>query len=209
MLVRLSSVFLDNHLGNTVTAEGLAADEGLATDTGEGVADRSEEEEDGSRDQARGDNQVAQELDNRHDKVGGGAEIVGRDLADKLVELAGRGADAQQQGNLNKEDEEGGHKGESAEDDEKGVDGEDVGDAQGKAQNHGQDTQPLSVDAEVAGSELVGDRHVEELLFSRDSSLIWRSVRDMANVNTRWIVRKVRKLRDAGGTSTLIAMRCE
>lgn len=98
---RTPCIALDNHLGNTLAAEGLAADEGLALDAGKEVADGGQGEEDTSGNQAGCVDYGAEELDDGHDGVCGGAHIVGRDLADEAIE-GGRGrADSEQQGNLN------------------------------------------------------------------------------------------------------------
>lgn len=97
---------LDNHLGDAVAAEGLAADKVLALETGKAVAERGEQKEDTSSNQARCHNQVAEKLDNGHNKVRGGAQVVGRDLANKGVKLGRRGADAKQQRNFDEQDDE-------------------------------------------------------------------------------------------------------
>lgn len=95
---RLSpAVRLYNHLRNTRAAQGLASDEGLALDTGKGIARGREGEDDGGGNQGAGGNDDAEPLDDRHAGVGGGAHVVGRDLADRGVE-GGRGrADSEQE----------------------------------------------------------------------------------------------------------------
>lgn len=88
-----------------MAAEGLAANKVLALETGKAVAERGEQKEDASSNQARCHNQVTEKLDNGHDKVRGGAQVVGRDLANKGVKLGRRGADAKQQRNLDEQDD--------------------------------------------------------------------------------------------------------
>lgn len=86
---------LDNHLRDTVATESLAPHECLSLDTRQRIADRSEQQEDGCCQERRWwGSDAAQELDDRHDEVGGGAHVVGRDLANESVELARGRADA-------------------------------------------------------------------------------------------------------------------
>lgn len=96
---------LDDHLGNTSTAESLAANEGLAANSGQEVAESREHEEHGKNNQGAGGNSEADELNRRHDAIGGGAQVVCGNLSDKGVKLAGRGADAQQERDFDEEDE--------------------------------------------------------------------------------------------------------
>lgn len=96
---------LDDHLGNTSAAESLAANKGLAADSGEEVAESREHEEHGKNNQGAGSNSEADELNRRHDAIGGGAQVVCGNLSDKGVKLAGRGADAQQERDFDEEDE--------------------------------------------------------------------------------------------------------
>lgn len=85
---------LNNHLRNTMTSEGLAANEGLALDAGQQVADSRQCQEHTSSDQTSGTADGAQELHDRHHGVCGGAEVVCRDLSDDLIELGRRRADS-------------------------------------------------------------------------------------------------------------------
>ncbi len=87
---------LYNHLSDTGTAEGLAADESLPADSSEEVADGGERQENGRCNQATDSDENAEVLYHGHDGVGSGAEVVGRNFADKVVELARGRADAQQ-----------------------------------------------------------------------------------------------------------------
>lgn len=96
---------LDDHLGDALAAEGLAADKVLALETGKAIAERGEQKEDTSSNQARRHNQVAEKLDDGHDKVCGGAQVVGRDLANEGVKLGRRGADAKQQRDFDEQDD--------------------------------------------------------------------------------------------------------
>ena len=99
---------LDDHLGDTLTAEGLGADKVLALGGGEGVADGGQRQEDGGGDQRAATAEDAEVLDDGHDGVGGGAHPVGGDAADEAIELGRGRADAEQEGDLNEEDDEGG-----------------------------------------------------------------------------------------------------
>lgn len=80
---------LYNHLRDTLTTQRLTADESLALDSREAVANCREEQEHTRRNQLRGRGRdAAQELDDGHDEVSGGAHPVGRDSANEGVELA-------------------------------------------------------------------------------------------------------------------------
>ncbi|KAL3962548.1 hypothetical protein ACCO45_004071 [Purpureocillium lilacinum] len=152
---------LDNHLRDTLAAERLAADKGLALDAGQQVADGGEREEDTRGDEGAAAEGDADEHDGAHDAVGGRAHVVGRDLADELVKLGRGRADAEEQRHFDEEDQEGecagrvsvktirhssGHPhGKSAEDDEADVKGKDGRDARCQADDHGQDAQPAIV----------------------------------------------------------------
>lgn len=98
---------LYNHLSDTGAAKGLAADEGLPAEAGEEIADGRQRQENGRCNQAANGDEYAEILDHGHDDIGGGAEVVGRNLADKLVELARGWADAQEKRHLDEQDEEG------------------------------------------------------------------------------------------------------
>lgn len=99
---------LDNHLSDALATESLGADKVLALDGGEGVADGRQEQEDGSGDQGAATAEDAQELEDGHDAIGGGAQPVGGDLADEAIELFRGRTDAQQQRHLDEEDDKGG-----------------------------------------------------------------------------------------------------
>ena len=105
---RCSTGPLHNHLRDTLAAERLAADKGLALDGGEQIADGGKGEEDARSDQTRVGPNGAEELQDGHDAVGGGAKIVGRDGADGGIELARGRANAEQQRDLDEQNQEGG-----------------------------------------------------------------------------------------------------
>jgi hypothetical protein len=94
------SAKLYNHLSDTSTAERLAADKGLSAKTGKEVADGSQGEENCCCDQAADSNDDAKVLNDGHDNVGSGAEVVGRNLAYKGIKLARGRADAQEEWNF-------------------------------------------------------------------------------------------------------------
>lgn len=97
---------LNNHLCDALSAQGLAADKGLTLDTGQEVADGRQEQEHSGRDQARLRADTADELDDGHDAIGGGAHVVGGDLANEVVELSRGRADAQQERDFDEQDQE-------------------------------------------------------------------------------------------------------
>lgn len=96
---------LYNHLRNTLTTEGLATHKGLSLDTGKQVAQSSKKQEDSSGNQTACATNVTDELKSRHDTVGSCAHVVGRDLANHLVELAGGRADAEEKRDLDEQDD--------------------------------------------------------------------------------------------------------
>lgn len=98
-----------NHLCDALTAKRLAPNERLAPDGGEQVAEAGQGEQHAGGNEAGVVDDGAQELDDAHDSIGRRSRVVGRDLADGVIELARRGADPEQEGDLNKEDNEGRH----------------------------------------------------------------------------------------------------
>lgn len=155
---------LYNHLRHTCATQRLAADKGLALDASHKVASGREGEEHSGGNQARRARNDGEPVDNGHDGIGARAHVVRRDLADGGIE-AGRGrADAQEQGHLDEEDDEGEDESDDAEDEKEGVKGEDVGNTEGKAEDHGQDAEPLPVDAKVARRKFLFQRHLGDLL---------------------------------------------
>jgi len=153
-----------NHLRDARAAERLAAHERLALDAGEEVAQGRKRQEDGRRDQAGRPAEVAQPLRRRHGGVGCRAHVVGLNPADGGVERGRRRADPEEEGHLNEEDDEGGYQADDAEDDDHDVEGKDVGNAQGKAKDHVQDAQPLSINAEISRRELFFESHVARVV---------------------------------------------
>lgn len=94
---REAELSLYDHLRNTLAAQRLAANKGLALDAGKKVGDSSQAKEHSSRDQARGGAVgQAQPLDNAHDSVGTSAHVVGLDFPDVGIERAGGRADSEQ-----------------------------------------------------------------------------------------------------------------
>lgn|SRR5687768_14066017 len=98
---------LDNHLRDTLSTQGLAADERLALDTRSEVAECRQSEEHSGSNQSAGAVKQAEEDNDGHDGVGGGAHVVRGDLADGIVEFRGGWADAEEKGNFDEEDQEG------------------------------------------------------------------------------------------------------
>lgn len=90
-----------------MAAESLAANEGLSANTSEEVADAGQGKEHSCSNQTRLGPKSAQELDECHDSVCGSSRIVGGDLADHLIKLARRRADAKQQRHFDEEDHKG------------------------------------------------------------------------------------------------------
>lgn len=87
---------LDNHLRNSGSAQCFATDKSLALDPSKEIAEGSEGQKDASSNQAAGAIEVAQELEQSHDGVGRCSHVVGRNPANKLIELARRGANSQE-----------------------------------------------------------------------------------------------------------------
>lgn len=156
---------LYDHLRNALSAQRLAANKGLALDAGKKVGHSSQSKEHSSGNQARGGAiSQAQPLDQGHDGVGTSAHVVGLDFPDVGIERAGGRADSEQQRYLDKQDDEGRHYGNDAHDAVPDTQSEsrsdDVGQSQRKAEDHGQDAQPLAVDTEVSCGELILETHL-------------------------------------------------
>lgn len=100
---------LYNHLRNALAAERLAALELLALEAGERVEHRGQQQEDGRHNQARRHGPDADPLYGAHDKVDGGAHVVGAEFADKLIELGRRGTDAEEERYLDEDDDKRTH----------------------------------------------------------------------------------------------------
>jgi hypothetical protein len=145
-----------------MATESLAANKGLASDGGQQVADGGQRKKDSGGDQGGVGVDDAEEEHDGHDGVGTSAGIVGRDLADHGIELGGRRADAEEQGDLDEQNDERKGNCECADDDDKDAEGEDARDAGSKTEDHGQYSKPLSIDAEVSRGEFFLERHGEE-----------------------------------------------
>lgn len=72
----------------------------MSAESGEEVADGSQGEENCCCNQAADGNDDAKVLNDGHDNVGSGTEVVGRNLADKRVKLARGRANAQEERNF-------------------------------------------------------------------------------------------------------------
>jgi hypothetical protein len=94
-------------LRNTLATEGLAANESLTLDGSKEVADGSDGQEDGGCDQSTGIGDDAEVQDNSHDGVDACAYPIRRDHADGIIELGRGRADAEEQGDLDEQDDQG------------------------------------------------------------------------------------------------------
>lgn len=92
-----------------MATQGLASNKILSLEGGEEVADGGETEENSGRNEGTSPTQVAQKLDNGHNKVGRCSKIVGGNFANKVVKLARGWANSQEQRHLNEQDETGRH----------------------------------------------------------------------------------------------------
>jgi len=98
---------LHNHLRDSSTAERFTAHELILPQSSNGVEATGEEQDHrGSDERGRmyGD---ADELDDGHDAVDGGAHVICAELADEVVELARGRADAEEERHFDEEDYEG------------------------------------------------------------------------------------------------------
>jgi hypothetical protein len=100
---------LDNHLGNTLSTQGLTALERLALETSKRIEDGSERQEDGTDDQACCLRPNADPLHGAQHGIEAGTHVVCLDLADEGIEFWGRRANAKEQRDLDEDDEERGH----------------------------------------------------------------------------------------------------
>lgn len=98
---------LDDHLRDTVAAEGLAANKLLALQTSQRVEEGGDREDDGSGNETRGSRYETNPLDCTHGGVHSRAHVVGGEAADEGIELGGRRANTEKERYLNKEDDEG------------------------------------------------------------------------------------------------------
>lgn len=79
----------------------------MSLESGKRVEKRCNEQNDGSRDQARGSYDDTEPLNYAHDGVDGCAHVVGRESADEGIELGRGWADSEKERDLNEEDYEG------------------------------------------------------------------------------------------------------
>jgi hypothetical protein len=97
----------DDHLRNTLSTQRLAALECLTLQASQGVENRSNHKDHGSSDQAGRLGPDADPLYGAHNKVYGGAHIVGAEFADERVELGRRWADAEEERYFDEDDDKG------------------------------------------------------------------------------------------------------
>jgi len=150
---------LDNHLGDTVTTQSLASNESLTLDTGQCVEGSRDKQNDGSDDKAGRLYGDRDPLDDTHGKVDCGAHVIGLKSADEGVKRGRRRADAQEERDFNKEDDERADKAYHSKQDDP-VEEEDVANAETEAQHHADDAGPLTVYTEVTRPELLCDGHL-------------------------------------------------
>lgn len=81
-----------NHLRNALASENLAASEIVSLQSSEAVEDGRDEKENGGNNQGRGASNNADPLNGAHCEVHSCAHVVGRETADKRVELFRRRA---------------------------------------------------------------------------------------------------------------------
>lgn len=99
---------LYDHLRHTLATERLRADKSLSLDACQEVTQGSGRQDDGLSDEGGRAGDDTEPLDDGHDTVRSSTHVVGRDHADIAVEDAGGRADAQQQGDLDENNNEGG-----------------------------------------------------------------------------------------------------
>jgi hypothetical protein len=146
-----------------LTTEGLAANKGLSLDTSEEVAQGSKQQENGGGNQTARAADNADKLQSTHDTIGARAHVVGRNLANELVELGRSWADSEEERDLNKQDDERRCDGKSAKDDSNNIEREDIGDSNSQTNDHGNDPEPLSINAEVSRLEFFFESHIDSL----------------------------------------------
>lgn len=106
---RVLALKLYNHLRDTRSTQRLASYKRLALERRQSVADTRERQEDAGDKKGRGAIDAGQEDNDGHDAVSGGAHVVGRDLADEVIE-GGRGrANTEEERDFDEEN----HKGEA------------------------------------------------------------------------------------------------
>jgi hypothetical protein len=96
----------DNHLRNTLAAQGFATNKVLFLEACECIEHGRNDKEDGTSDQARSSFGKTDPLDTTQDGVHGGAHPVGREAADKGIEFRGCGTNSKEEGYFDEEDDE-------------------------------------------------------------------------------------------------------
>lgn len=84
----------DDHLRDSLSTKRLAALERLALETSERIEDRGNQQENGRDNQASCHGPDADPLNGTHDKIYGGAHVVGAEFADEGIEFSRGRADA-------------------------------------------------------------------------------------------------------------------
>jgi len=154
-----SDLASDNHPGDALGAERLAAGGVVAAHAGDDEAEACDEQEHGRYDQRRRSKDQAGPLSSAHGEVDDCPHHIRAEAPHKGVKFFRRWADAHEQRNLHK-DEKGAR--DCAHDSPDNVLAEDVGDADGKAENDAEHSSPLTVDTKVARLELVHETHGDD-----------------------------------------------
>lgn len=97
---------LDNHLSDTVATQGLASNESLTLDASQCVEECCDKQNDGSDDKTGCFDGKRDPLDDAHGKVDCGAHVVGLESADECIKRGRGRADAQEERDFDKEDDE-------------------------------------------------------------------------------------------------------
>lgn len=121
-----ASHFLYNHLCNALASQCLAALELLALESSKRIEDSSDQQKDCRNNQACCHGYDADPLYCTHGEIDSGAHVVRTEFANEGIELGGGWADAEEEGYLDEDDDEGAYQADNAKSDhEVGV--EDVG----------------------------------------------------------------------------------
>lgn len=89
-----------------MTTQGLASNESLALDASQCIEAGCDEQDDGSHDKTGCLDGDRDPLDDTHGKVDGGAHIIGLESANECIKGGRRRADAQEERDFDKEDDE-------------------------------------------------------------------------------------------------------
>jgi hypothetical protein len=150
---------LDDHLSDTVTTQSLASNESLSLDTSQCVEGGCDKQNDGSDDKTGCLYGNRDPLNDTHGQVDGGAHVIGLESADEGVKRRRRWADAQEERDFDKEDNEradsvcrvstvylqesGCYSQAYHGEQDDPVEEEDVANAETEAQHHADDTSPV------------------------------------------------------------------